>query len=382
VNSTHHRQPRAWPKSIGIAGAWGYIGSKFLAAARELGLATAVYDPGPPPAELALDDIQRFTDEQQFYASTTDLFHLALLPHARARALAKLLARPDQKSIAILNEKPMAAPEQPEHCQQLIDAVNSSGALMLFDFLELFSPMTETIVAHLAQFRDLQINTIEMTRSKDREAVENLRNYKVMTPIQYQESVHCLAWILFLLARLRGGLAAAFEGGLQIVAEAEPYAPPNPRDYAHIVDGQCVWQLQWGRMDITGRTDFKRHAPWSKRRVIRGRADGTQFEIESDFLEGKKRLVIDGVDQCIDSASNSYVHVIETFGRWRSEIGRDALLRGIYPNPRFAQTTYQLSSALWRASRDRCALSFNSYESLLGFDARFAEEVPRLGRYG
>jgi hypothetical protein len=116
--------------------------------------------------------------------------------------------------------------------------------------------------------------------------------------------------------------------------------------------------------------------------VIRGRADGAPFEIEADFLEGMKRLVIDGVDQCIDPASNSYVHVIETYGRWRSEIGRDELLRGIYPNPLFAQATYQLSSALWRASRDRCALSFGSYDSLLGFDAGFAEEVARLGRYG
>jgi hypothetical protein len=169
-------------QSIGIAGAWGYIGSKFLTAARELGLARAVYDPGAPPAGLALDGIQQFTDEQQFYASSADLFHLALLPNMRGRALAKLLARPDQNSVAILNEKPMAAPEQPEHCQKVIDTVNSSGALMLFDFLELFSPMTEAIVAHLAQFRDVRIDTIDMQRSKDREAVENLVALRIHLP--------------------------------------------------------------------------------------------------------------------------------------------------------------------------------------------------------
>jgi hypothetical protein len=381
VNSSHNRQPPEWPRSIAIAGAWGYIGGKFLDAARQLGIATSVFDPGPPPADLEMGHIERSSDEHAFYSSRADLFHIALAPHARDVGLTLLLERSQHEPIAILNEKPMAAPEQPEQCQNLIDAVQSSGALMLFDFLELFSPLTSTIVDHLAQFQNVSIDTIDMQRSKDREAVDNPRNYKIMTPIQFQESVHCLAWILFLLSRLRGSIPAAFEGGLQIDAKAEPYTPPNPQQYRYIVDGHCVWNAKWGQTAVTGRTDFKRHAPWSKRRVVRGRADGRPFEIEADFLEGRKRLMIDGVDQHIDPSSNSYVQVIETFGRWQREIGRDALLRGVYPNPVFAQATYQLSSALWRASRDRRPIAFRSYECLLDFDARFADDMPRMGRY-
>jgi hypothetical protein len=76
------------------------------------------------------------------------------------------------------------------------------------------------------------------------------------------------------------------------------------------------------------------------------------------------------------------VQVIETFARWRQEIGREQLLSGVYPNPRFAQATYQLSSALWRAGYDRRPLRFDSFQSLLDFNARFAAEVPQLGRYG
>jgi predicted dehydrogenase len=382
VNSIHQRELPIWPQSIAIAGAWGYIGSKFLHAAWNLGIKPAVFDPGKVPTDLPAERVTQFTDESSFYSQPADLFHLALPPQARRAALAVLLPRSRSESIAILNEKPMVAPEHPEQCQQLIDAVESSDALMLFDFLELFSPLTEAIVGYLAQFRDVTIDTIDMHRSKDREDVDNLRNYKVMTPIQYQESVHCLAWILYLLSRLRGGLPAAFEGGLQIDAKSEPYAPPNPQDYRYVVDGKCDWKIRWGTIDVTGRTDFKRHAPWSKRRIIHGRGDGRPFAIDADFLEGKKRLAIGGVDQHIDPNSNSYVQVIETYGRWQREVGRDALLQGIYPHPRFAQATYQLSSALWRASRDRRELRFDSYEAVLGFDAQFADEVPRLGRYG
>ncbi|MGH8101291.1 MAG: hypothetical protein ACREIW_08330, partial [Chthoniobacterales bacterium] len=136
-----------------------------------------------------------------------------------------------------------------------------------------------------------------------------------------------------------------------------------------------------GQIAVTGQTNFKRHAVWSKRRIIRGEGDGRPFEIDADFLEGRKRLAIDGIDQRIDPMSNSYVEVIETFARWRRERGREQLMQGIYPHPRFAQATYQLSSALWRAARDQCALQLDSYQSLLDFDARFADEVPRLARY-
>ena len=37
------------PRSIAIAGAWGYIGRKFLDVALARGLTTYVHDPGPMP---------------------------------------------------------------------------------------------------------------------------------------------------------------------------------------------------------------------------------------------------------------------------------------------------------------------------------------------
>src|SRR5262245_105109 len=316
----------SWPQSIAIAGAWGYIGRKFVEAAGRLGITPRVFDPGPLPGELSVASVQRVADEESFYRLPADLFHLAVQPEFRDRGLAALLDRAGHEAITILNEKPMAAPEQAERCAQLIKAVDESGALMLFDLLELFSPLTQSIIDHLSQFRQVTVETIEMQRCKDREDAANPRNYKRMAPIQFQESVHCLAWVMFLLAQLRGNLAETFDQGLRMESEAEPYLPPNPQDYPYVVDRRCVWRLVCGQTLVTARTDFKRAAPWTKRRIVRGQADGQRFEIEAEYLEGHKRLVIDGVDQHIDPQGNSYVQVIETFSRWRSEIGREQLL--------------------------------------------------------
>jgi hypothetical protein len=203
-----------------------------------------------------------------------------------------------------------------------------------------------------------------------------------MVPIQYQESVHCLAYVLFVLARLYGSLAEVIDGGVSVRAESEPYSPPNPEMYPYVVDGRCNYQVSLGRVQIEGRTDFKAGAEFTKRRVLRGSGDGQPFCIEAEYLEGRKRLRINGVEQTADPLANSYESVLQTFTRWRREFSREELLEGIYPNPSFAWITYQLSSALWRASRDRSDLRFANLDELLGFDASYRKSLGTMLRYG
>ncbi|MDZ7616639.1 MAG: hypothetical protein U1E05_06525, partial [Patescibacteria group bacterium] len=183
--------------------------------------------------------------------------------------------------------------------------------------------------------------------------------------------VHCLAYALFVLASLRGGLADVFDGGASIRAESEPYSPPNPEIYPHPVDGRCRYQLSLGGAMIEGRTDFKAGAEFTKRRVLSGLADGRPFRIEVEYLEGAKRLTINGEDQQVDPRTSSYESVLRTFTRWRGEMEPNALMAGVYPNPAFARVTYQLSSALWRASRNRAVVQLADLDELLGFDADF-----------
>lgn len=358
------------PASIAIAGAWGYIGRKFLDVALQHGLTTYVFDPGPLPADVDPARFTRVEDEAAFYQLDAEVFHLAV--HPEHRRVEWLLERRDPR--LILNEKPMAEPERPGRCDEVVAAAASSPSILLYDFPELFDPLTLRILAFLAQFHDVRLESIFVQRSKDREDPSNPRNAKRMVSIQYQESVHCLAFVLHVLAAVRGSLGEALSGGLRLRGESEVYVPPNPEDYPAPVDGRCRFGATIGDVVVEGCTDFKRGAPWVKRRMIRGRGDGMPFEIDVSYLEGKKSLQLNGEDQPCDPAANSYEHVLRTMTDWARRFDRTELMEGRFPNPRFARVTYRLSSALWRSCRDGVELPFRDLEALLRFDAGFTTD--------
>jgi predicted dehydrogenase len=356
-----------FPGSIAIAGAWGYIGRKVLDAALRAGVRTSVYDPGPWPADLDPGAFTRIASAADFYRQDAALFHLALHPAARRPALATLLGRAAHEPIWILNEKPMVAPDRPAEGPRLIEAVERSQAVMLFDFPELFDPLTRRIVEHLARFQRVELSAITLQRSKDREDPAMARNYKPMVPIQYQETVHCLAYVLFLLATLRGSVEAALADGITAEAEAAPYCPPNPERYPVPVDGRCAYRLRWGGLAVEGLTDFKRGAPWRKRRLMRGVADGQPFAIEAEYLEGAKYLLIDGHDLGMDAAANSYEAILATIAQWQQTVPAATLRQGAYPNPRLAWLAYQLSAVLWQSSHAAKPIAISNLEALNGF---------------
>lgn len=396
-------------RSIAIAGAWGYIGRKLVDAGLRAGLEVHVLDPGPVPPDFDPGRVHRVDDADRFYALEADLFHLALHPEARKPGLTRLLARTRSEALWILNEKPMVAPEEAGEAGALVEAVDRSRAVMLFDFPELFDPLTHRIIDHLSGFREVVLTSIEVERSKDREDPDLARNFKRMLPIQFQESVHCLAFVLFVLASLRKTaphrrdlparkpsagipdepgepaliqcLESVLAGGLQVSAESQPYDPPNPDDYPHIVDGRCDYRLTLGRLSVAGRTNFKRGAPWSKRRLLRGTADGRPLTIEADYLEGGKWLRIDGIDQAWDRDADSYAAILATIARWRQQVSRETLLTGIHPNPRLARLALQLSGALWRSSRERRSVEIPNLEALQRFASGFREARPQLPKY-
>ncbi len=384
--------PGVLPVTIAIAGAWGYIGRRILNAAISLGVRPIVFDPGPLPKDVDPERITRIADQETFYRTPANLYHLALHPEHRQRALDILLERsqnpdrrdngtsPAHKRILILNEKPMAPPEDPVECARLIARVNSSQAIMLFNFPELFHPMTLAIGNYLRQFRHVEIQSMTMQRSKDREA-DRPRNYKRMVPIQHQETVHCLAFMLWLLGEAKQSLDGALADGLRVVAQSQPYQPPNPHEYPYVVDGRCEYELHWGATQIRGVSDFKKNATWSKRRTIRGVGDGKPFVIEADYLEDRQYLSINGETPVNTAGLDSYQAVIQTFWNWTTHHSRKELLSGPFPNPEFTRLTYQLSSLLWRSSylgqpiqiADRCAL--------LAFDAEYAAAIRTFAKY-
>ncbi len=367
--------------ALAIAGAWGYIGRKFVDAAARLQLLTSVYDVGAVPDDMDPRRVTLFEDERQFYGQPAELFHLALHPEHRAIGFEILLRRSHAEAIWVLCEKPMAVPESPGDCAAIGKAIECSGAVVLYDFPELFDPITARILEFLSRHDDVRIESIVTRRSKDREDPAIARNAKRMVHIQYQESVHCLAFVLHLLAHIHGGLEGVFRGGAQVRARAWPYQPPNPEAYPHVVDGKCQYRLRLGETEIEGVTDFTRGAPWSKRRSIKGYVDGRPFLIEADFLEGKKLLVIDGKSHDEVVQTNSYVEVLKSISRLRQSHTATELMSGLYPNPAFARTTYQASSLLWKSSWEKIPIEVGSLQDLLAFDAGFAGVRPTFRRY-
>jgi predicted dehydrogenase len=346
-----HDRPAAeaadFPASMAIAGAWGYIGRKFLDVALAQGLQTYVFDPGPAPTDVDLARLTRVTDEEAFYGLDADLFHLAV--HPEHRRLDRLLERP--QPLLILSEKPMAEPGRADECRRIIAAANASPSITLYDFPELFDPLTARLLDLLAQFKSVRLTEIYVQRSKDREDPGNPRNYKRMVPIQYQESVHCFAFALYVTAAVQGSLDAALAGGVRVTGEADLYEPPNPDAYPEPVDGRCRFQAMMAGVRVTGYTDFKRHAPWAKRRLVRGTGDGVPFEVDLSYLEGHKHLRLNGAEQPCDPGANSYAHVLTTAKRWARQVDREGLMAGLFPNPRFTYATYRFSSALWQSCR-------------------------------
>ena len=367
--------------SIAIAGAWGYIGRKLLDAALRRGMRVHVFDPGPPPDDLDLGTVTRVTNEAEFYELPADWFHLALHPEARDAGQKRLLERARSEPLWILNEKPMFAPDHPGDGRSLSGAVERSQAVMLYDFPELFDPLTRRITEYLAGFRQVEITAIATERSKDREDPAISRNFKRMVPIQFQESVHCLAYVLYVLGTLRGSLDAALADGVCVSARSEPYVPPNPEAYTCVVDGRCDYQLALGALTVGGITNFKRGARWTKRRVLRGNGDGRPFVIEADYLEGKKWLRINGADQGWDATACSYEAILSTWATWRAAVPPATLVRGVYPNPRLAWLAFQLSGALWRASHEGQRIDLADLPALHAFDIGYRAAQPGLPRY-
>ncbi len=333
------------PRSIAIAGAWGYIGRRFLDVALEHGLDVTVFDPGPTPPDVDPARLRIVPDIETFSNIDADVFHLAT--HPEFRRLDLLLARPSPA--LVLNEKPMAVPGRPEECRSIVEAIDRSGATVLYDFPELFDPITARVVEWLGQAERLEVEHIYVQRSKDREDPANSRNNKRMVTIQYQETVHCLAWCLHILASLKGGLPTTLAQGVKIEGESRPYTPPNPELYPEPVDGRVTYHAELAGVPIEGLTDFTRGAPWSKRRIVRGRRDGIPFVIDASYLEGDKWLRIDGQAEPIDPRNNSYEHVLRSLWVWARSASREELHSGPYPHARFALATYRFSAALHHA---------------------------------
>ncbi len=358
------------PRSLAVAGGWGYIGRHFVDAAVALRIPVYVRDPGPIPTGIDQDRVRVIGTDEEFYGLPADFYHIGLHPRDRGAALGRLADRLLQGDhFMVLNEKPMAAPESPGECMELRRLVERAGMCMLFDFPELFDPMTLRVRAFLRSFNEVRIDEMRMTRSKDREDPANPRNYKIMVPIQHQETVHCLAWVFTCLAETRGGLDGVWDQGVSVEGVSAPYHPPNPQAYPHPVDGRFEGSVRFGNSVVRLLTDFTAKAPRSKRRTVHGVGDGNPFVIEAEYLEGHKFLAIDGKDIGFAQDANVYQAVIRQGWQWYRH--PNLAEASLYLTPSFAHRSYLLSAMLWDACHLGGPRSVDSLEAFWNYTPGF-----------
>jgi predicted dehydrogenase len=366
----------AVPSSLAIAGIHGYIGQLIYNAALELGVPTIYgFDPGPRPADFSYSDrLQMIACEEQFYELDADLFHIATHPEVR-QGVYRLLDRGRHVNI----EKPMAHPAHPGECSRLRTAARASHGTVLFDFVEVFNPRAFQIRATLTQLQkhsDFRLVRIDCERSKDREDTRNLRNRKIMVPIQYQESAHCLALLLFVLGR-SSLFEEAFPHGMTVAALSAPYDPPNPEDYRYgVVDGKVAGELRADGLAISIDTDFKRRATGPfKRFRIEGFAGGRDFQIESIYDGLGERIVLDGEALAPWGTASRHQDIVRQSWCWH------CTPPPLRPDADFAWLVFGLSAALWTSCHEGREIRIECEDDLRRAMRCYPDSLAKRARY-
>lgn len=348
----------ALPSAVAIAGGWGHIGGCFARAALGAGVRVFVHDPAPRPDDSALAEAVEVPDAAAFYALPAPFYHLALPPAHRDAAFAGLSARPTRNgNLLVLVEKPLAPPFDRERALRARDTAAALPGTVLFDFIELYRPLTGTVLDYLSSFRNCRIHEIALTRTKDREDPAVPRNHIVTLPVQYQETVHCAAWALACLEHIRAGLPA--NGTVEAWGRSVPYTPPNPERYPEPVDGFFEGGIALGETRVTFLTDFRRGTPRSQYRRITGEGGGRRFILEAEYLPGAAWLKINGESVPLPREDTPHLEALR--GAWRYHCDRvNGRPRQFpLPGPAFAHRTWLVSTLLWNAAHGKPAtLSF------------------------
>lgn len=291
-------------------------------------------------------------DAAAFYALPAPFYHLALPPAHRDAAFAGLSARPTRDgNLLVLVEKPLAPPFDREGALRARDTTAALPGTVLFDFIELYRPLTGTVLDYLSSFRRCRIHEIALTRTKDREDPAVPRNHIVTLPVQYQETVHCAAWALACLEHVGAGLPES--GTVEAWGTSAPYTPPNPERYPEAVDGFFEGGVALGETRVTFLTDFRRGTPRSQYRRVVGEGDGRSFILETEYLPGAAWLKINGESAPLPREDTPHLEALR--GAWRYHCDRvNGRPRQFpLPGPAFAHRTWIVSSLLWNAAHGK-----------------------------
>ena len=369
----------AIPSSIAIAGIYGYIGNLIYQAAVDLGVKKIYgFDPGVKPNIFRDSDrLEVLENQESFYNLDVDIFHIATHPQLR-QCVFHLIKKGKRINI----EKPMAHPSQPEECFKLMNAVKNSSSSVYFNFVELFNPLTFEILSILdnfKQFDDFKITRIYSEICKNREDKTIYRNRKIIVPIQYQESCHCLAWIIFILNR-GSFFENVFPKGIEVKAVSEIYDPPNPEDYTFgVVDGKIVAKLFVEDLLIEIYNDFKRKdlkSP-SKLLLVEYTAKNQHFRLELKYNGVNEYLLLNGEQIEKNFEQNRHKNTIVKSWYYHQQ----PTISKIKPDVDLAWLVFGLSATLWKSCFENRTVEIRSEADLIDAVSCYPNNLARLPKY-
>ena len=369
------------PHSIAIAGSEGFMGQNIVKAALGLDIEDIILsDPRIDPGRYAGLRNVRSVVPHHFNDIDAGLFHFATHPGQRSP-----MYRLIERGCHINVEKPMVHPENPMEAEAIFDALEASNATLLYDFLEMFNPRTLAIVEMLKNMGDAQLDHITFIRGKNRENLWNPRNESPMLPIEYQETVHCMAYLVNLFANQQGvydiNFESVFPKGFTVWAKSRRYDAPNPEKYPYVVDGYCAGTIDIGECTVDFLTNFKRGAEKTKRKIMLGHNAYHSIDIEVNDQLGQEYLRINGAEHQPKGEQDQYKSVI--LGSWQMHQEMMQGKRAVRPDARFAWLAFGLCGAIFMSSYLQTEVALRNQDDFNEAARFFNENAPsyKRGKY-
>ena len=205
----------------------------------------------------------------------------------------------------------------------------------------------------------------------------NPRNRKVIVPIQYQETAHCLALLLIVINR-SSSFEEVFPDGIVVAASSVPYNPPNPEDYRFgLVDGKVSGEILVDGMTIGIHTDFKRKgARPFKRFRIEGLANHREFVIEAIYDGTGERIVFNGKAKSPCATASRHLDIVRQSWRWHCGPSTN-----LQPDVDFAWLVFGLSAALWMSCHEGREIRVKSEEDLRRAMQSYPDSLARYAHH-
>ena len=286
-------------------------------------------------------------DEKKFYSLDLDYFVIAAPPSQRKQILKYF----DKNSNALI-EKPVSTTQDTKTAKAWRDKLSKSNSLILFDFPELFDPLTFTALNFFTEKSKLKnkIGTLKpcayyLSRTKNREQ-NNAFCRRETEDIELDESAHALAFLAFMEQNMEEKLSMP----TNIHNIGRHYE--SPVKGRKRVFGEAFSIMEMNNKPVMIEDSFKDPLAWKRRKIVSQNEKKENFTVMVDYWESSKSIFVYGPDNNekvfqLKKHTPTITSVHKNFRKFLKEPKQLAL-----PNINIAYWTYMIGKKMIQ-SRDK-----------------------------